>query len=228
MIKTLIDSEIKLLLTALQAPCQTSTMRMKAARNYTIAVLMLDAGLRVSEVAAMRVEDLIFQEQPREFIAVRSEIAKRGKARTVPVSARLKGAIDEMLKTNWLPRYSRPEDYAFWVSNPAEHITTRQIQRVINLHAEKALGRSIHPHVLRHTFASRMMRVTSIRVVQQLLGHNNLSSTQIYTHPSSNDLTEAVKALDDRSKSSCMCSPATASICEVDHCSNRAKNANRS
>ncbi|GAH96402.1 unnamed protein product, partial [marine sediment metagenome] len=59
--------------------------------------------------------------------------------------------------------------------------------------------REIHPHILRHTFATRLMSKTSMRVVQELLGHKNLSSTQIYTHPNNADLQEAIDSLNEKS-----------------------------
>ncbi|GAH69734.1 unnamed protein product, partial [marine sediment metagenome] len=53
-----------------------------------------------------------------------------------------------------------------------------------------------HPHMLRHTFASKLMRVTSMRTVQELLGHSSITSTQIYTHPNEDDKKKAIKGLD--------------------------------
>jgi len=57
------------------------------------------------------------------------------------------------------------------------------------------IKRRIHPHVLRHTFATQLAKVTNIRVVQELLGHSSLESTQIYTHPDMNEAREAVNRL---------------------------------
>ncbi|GAH73030.1 unnamed protein product [marine sediment metagenome] len=58
-----------------------------------------------------------------------------------------------------------------------------------------SLGRPVHPHILRHTFASRLMRTTNARIVQELLGHQHLSTTQIYTHPNQDDLKKAIEQL---------------------------------
>ncbi len=89
------------------------------------------------------------------------------------------------------------DGYAFYPDSPTHHITPRTIQRIIKKASFQAFGREIHPHVLRHTFASRLMRTTNIRIVQQLLGHKSIQSTQIYTHPNHDDLTTAIKSLED-------------------------------
>lgn len=70
-------------------------------------------------------------------------------------------------------------------------VSTRTLQRLVARLGREVLGRSLWPHVLRHTYATRMMRVCELRVVQELLGHRSVKSTQVYTHVSSEDLVEA-------------------------------------
>ncbi|GAH51596.1 unnamed protein product, partial [marine sediment metagenome] len=69
-------------------------------------------------------------------------------------------------------------------------------ERITRNAAMKSLGRPVHPHVLRHTFASRLMRTTNSRVVQELLGHQHMSTTQIYMHPNQEDKKKAIQSLD--------------------------------
>jgi len=169
----------------------------KAIRNHTIALLMLDAGLRVGEVVQMRTFDLYFNTEPVTSITIRAAIAKNNRERTIPVSLRLSEAL-KMHYPNIECVFVKPEtSYVFHCRDGRFPLTTRQVERIIRSAAMKSLGRPIHPHVLRHTFASRLMRKTNIRVVQELLGHKHLTSTQVYTHPNSDDLTKAINSIEN-------------------------------
>jgi integrase/recombinase XerC len=170
----------------------TSKQLRRGVRNYCIALLMLDAGLRVGEVVGLLQSDIIFSEQIVQSLCLRAEITKYKIERTLPLSSRLKSAFEEMRNRIWSNTKPEPAHYAFYLHDPQYPLTTRQVQRMIEKASLKAIGRRIHPHVLRHTFATRLMKVLDIRGVQQLLGHKQLSSTQVYTHPSSDDMKKAV------------------------------------
>lgn len=163
-------------------------------RNYTIALLMLDAGLRVREAAQLLQTDLVLNDEPVKAVYVRAAITKTHSERLVPLSQRCQQTIEAMQHLWWKPFKHYDQMYAFFSRESCNHLSTRQVQRIIAAAAEKAIGRPIRPHVLRHTFASRMMRVTSTPVVQLLLGHKRLSSTQIYMHPNQDDLRKAIDA----------------------------------
>jgi len=168
----------------------------KGIRNYLFGCLMLDAGLRVGEVAALEMSHLYFNGEPVNTLVLTDDITKNHKERTVPVSERLKNALHEYLKVNsWLMEEKR--NYCvFSIAFSGRAISTRQIERIINAAGMKALNRPVHPHMLRHTFASRLMRITDIRTVQDLLGHKHVSSTQIYTHPNEDDKKKAIERID--------------------------------
>lgn len=175
---------------------QKSWSKSKAAhRNYLMMVLMLDAGLRVGEVVQLVYDDLLWQSLPVKSIRVRCEIAKNHNEREIPASIRLCDAIKLCQRHQWPEETRNNGNYAFYTCNPNRHITTRQVQFIFAAASEKVLGFAIHPHMLRHTFATRLMRVTSISVVQQLLGHSNIQTTQIYTHPDADDRIKAINAL---------------------------------
>lgn len=87
-------------------------------------------------------------------------------------------------------------DFVFSSRISRSPISTRQVHRIVNFAFLKAIGKVVHPHMLRHTFATRLMRVTNSRIVQELLGHKKLTSTQIYTHPNSDDLKKAIDKMD--------------------------------
>lgn len=156
---------------------------------------MLDAGLRVGEVVQLKVTAFVFAGSPATALNVPAAIAKGGSERTIPLSDRLQAAIVVMMK--WWNPSDLPtfEAYAFVPRKGGTALTSRQVQRIIFLTGKKAIGRKVHPHELRHTFATRLMRTTNSRVVQQLLGHKQLTSTQIYTHPNGDDLLAAIKTL---------------------------------
>lgn len=191
--RTLTTEESELLLRQLVADTTTYTKRRLAWRNHGLASVMLEAGLRVGEVVQLLVHDLYFAGSPVRTLRVRPEIAKRHRQRFVPVSQRLRQTILNLANFYWTPYQYDNNGLAFPGRSDTDHLTTRQVERIICAAALRAFGRPINPHILRHTFATRLMRVTNARTVQELLGHSNLSSTQIYTHPNEDDKRRAIQ-----------------------------------
>jgi len=195
--KTISGMEAEKLIEQLgKCTCSCSSKR-KAARNKLIGLLMLEAGLRVGELSKLKVSDLIYATHPVTNLVLSKEITKRNRERTVPLSERIQLAIAENYDNFWLGSAHVILWWAFCGAKYSEHITVRQVQRIIENASIIALGKPIHPHILRHTFASRLMRITNIRVVQELLGHESLQTTQIYTHPNHDDLTHAINGLNN-------------------------------
>lgn len=195
--KTLTDTECQQLLEALCTRDGTPKQKRRGIRNYTIALCMLDAGLRVGEVVRLLVSDLWFKDAPVVSILVGPDVAEKSCDRQVPVTNRLSAAIEQAASFYWDNTQLQPDSSQARPCSLAFRLSTRQIERIISSAAIKSLGRSIHPHVLRHTFATRLMRKTNTRIVQQLLGHKRLSSTQIYTHPNQQDLASAIGTLNE-------------------------------
>ncbi len=194
--KTLTADESRLLLEALLIPHGTSRQIRRGIRNHAIALFMLDAGLRVSEVIGLEVSDLFFNGSPVTSLIVRPEIAKNHQERQIPIGSRLSNALKEMDLFFWAPVLQNSSAFAFTARLSLKPLDRRQVHRIIGYASSAAFGRSVNPHVLRHTFASRLMRVTNIRTVQELLGHKNISSTQIYTHPNEQDKHQAIEKMD--------------------------------
>lgn len=190
--KTLDVTEQHQLLDALLCKDAPHKSFRKGIRNYLIGCLMLEAGLRVGEVIALKMSHLYFTGKPVQTLVLSPEITKNKKERTVPVSTRLRQAIEEYYGE--LPWLEEREEHEFAFANWAQTrtITTRQVERIINTAGYKAFGRPVHPHMLRHTFATKLMRVTDMRTIQELLGHSDITSTQIYTHPNADDKKAAV------------------------------------
>ena len=194
-IETLTNEESVKLLEQLLSEDGTFRQRLRGHRNHCMALLMLEAGLRVGEVVALNRDDLILNGVPSHSLVVRREIAKGGHERIVPLRKTITDDIRLMDLNIWYEVNFLSEMPAFTTLKNRKRLTVRQVQRIIESAAMSALGRKIHPHILRHTFATNLMRKTSIRVVQELLGHKRIATTQVYTHPNSVDLREAVESL---------------------------------
>ena len=147
-------------------------------RDKAIFELLYSCGLRVSELASINVEDIDFK---LEEVRV---VGKGNKERLIPVGSYAKGAI-----LDWMPARaeiisSDSDVSALFVSSRGRRISVRTVQARLALWARKlGMGTSVHPHMLRHSFASHLLESSgNLRAVQELLGHSNLSTTQIYTH----------------------------------------------
>ena len=144
---------------------------------------------------------LIFNNAPVTSLLVRPVIAKNHKERSIPITTRLCEALKKMNESHLYGVPTNVPLRAFPSRVTDKSLSRRQVYKIINSAAVAALGRSVNPHVLRHTFASKLMRVTSMRTVQELLGHSNITSTQIYTHPNEQDKHKAIENM-ERSKES--------------------------
>lgn len=196
-IETLTVLECHQLLNILLVREATSSKFRKGVRNYAMALLMLDAGLRVGEVCGLLRIDLLFNGEVVQSLVIRAEIAKYGIERTIPLSSQIQMSITEMSEKIWSQTQENVTGFAFYQKNPHRPLTPRQVQRIIAAAAQQSIGRAVHPHVLRHTFATRLMRRVNASVVQTLLGHAQLSSTQVYCHPDAEDLKNAIDSINE-------------------------------
>lgn len=194
--KTLDVTQQQQLLDALLRKGSPTKTALKGIRNYLMACLMLDAGLRVGEVVKLKLSHLYFNHVPVTTLVLTPSITKNHRERTVPVSDRLKTALQQFYTQHPLLEHLAPCSFAFSNVPPNQPMTTRQVENIINSAAWKCFGRPVNPHMLRHTFASRLLRVTNMRTVQELLGHTCITSTQIYTHPNEDDKKKAIDDLD--------------------------------
>lgn len=158
--------------------------------------LMLDAGLRVGEVVSLAWCDLVWENQPKDALAIPAYAAKGGRARTIPIAAPLRQAIHSAWTLHAKPAGFAPAHYAAAKKPNRKPVTVRTLERAVTS-IGKALGTaSLTPHMLRHTFATRLLRVTNLRTVQMALGHKRITTTEIYTHPNQDDLRKALALLD--------------------------------
>ena len=183
-IKCLSDTQLEQLLSSV-----------KCHWHNAMITIIADTGLRVSELIGLLVSDLWLEGQAVHTLDVRADIAKNHQPRSIPLSLRCIEAINHLEQFHWVRDTDPLLHYAFYGRDWKTPISRRTIHRHCIAYGTTILKCHLHPHMLRHTFATRLMRKTNIRIVQQLLGHSSLSSTQIYTHPTSEDLNTAIDTL---------------------------------
>lgn len=159
-------------------------------RDRAILETLYSTGMRVGELVAMNVGtfDLLGE-------AVRTR-GKGGKERLVPVGRLAVAAVDEYLSRRRRDRRRAVEDRSPLFANRfGTRLTTRSVNRVLKKHiARCGLRGRITPHTLRHTFATHLLnRGADLRSVQELLGHEHLSTTQIYTHVTTERMKEVYR-----------------------------------
>lgn len=167
-----------------------------AFRDYVMIETALLTGLRPAEVVALTVWHIAPYGQVIDELEVTRSIAKGAQPRTLPIHPDLKSDLEAFLL--WKERMRQdvaPSAPLFISRKSTKHLTVRAFQIILKAIAIKALGKSVNPHRLRHTFATRLLKNTNIRTVQQTLGHASLANTEIYTHPTSEEMREAINHL---------------------------------
>ena len=157
----------------------------KGLRDRAILELLYSCGLRVSELCELRIGDLFFGEG---YIRV---TGKGDKQRLVPISAMARERINLYLDY----RKNRFRDEVLFLNNRGCKLTRVMIFTIIKQAAQRAsIDKKISPHTFRHSFATHLLQGgASIRQVQELLGHENIVTTEIYTHLNTDHLRETLQ-----------------------------------
>ena len=168
---------------ALLAAPDTGTLL--GARDRAILETIYSAGLRISELVGLNIEDL---DEFSEALRIRG---KGRKERLVPLGGKAVEAIEEYLRMRGAAFGTHSSGPVF-VNKFGRRITGRSIRRKLDKYLlEAGIDFHISPHVLRHSFATHMLNAgADLRSVQEMLGHENLSTTQIYTHLTTRRLKE--------------------------------------
>ena len=157
-------------------------------RNRAIIEVFFSCGLRVSELTNLKLSDLFL---PQGFIRVNG---KGGKQRLVPISERaiheLELWFDDRRQMKIKPG---EEDYVF-LNRRGHHLTRTMILIMVKRQAEAAgIKKTISPHTLRHSFATALLKGgADLRIIQELLGHADLGTTEIYTHMDDESLRQEI------------------------------------
>jgi len=169
-------------------------------RDSAMLELFYSSGLRLSELAGLNVTDLDFRQA---LVKLRG---KGKKERIVPVGMQALQAIDEYLKETTEVRKKCDDDLfknPLFLNARGKRITARSIARIVDAMTVKSgIGRKISPHALRHTFATHLLNAgADLRSIQELLGHESLSTTQKYTAVNINRMMEVYDKAHPRAKS---------------------------
>ena len=159
----------------------------KGLRDRAILEVLYSCGVRVSELCDLKIGDLFFGEG---YIRI---IGKGDKQRLVPVSGIARDRIQLYLETR---RDERSNEATLFLNNRGGRLTRVMIFTIIKQAALRAgIDKRISPHTFRHSFATHLLEGgANIRQVQELLGHENILTTEIYTHLDSSHLRETLEA----------------------------------
>jgi integrase/recombinase XerC len=145
-------------------------------RDLAIFELIYSSGLRLAELVGINLQDIDLSQQQLMVTG------KGNKNRYLPVGSKAIEAVRKWLKIRG--NFLRDDSQALFLSKLGKRISARNVQSRLNrLSQRQSLGQNLSPHSLRHSFATHLLESSGdLRAVQELLGHANISTTQIYTH----------------------------------------------
>ena len=172
-----------------------NTEKPQGVRDVAMLELLYGSGMRISELIELNLEDVHLT---MGFVRV---FGKGGKERIIPLGRSALHACStyvDSARKQLLADY--PKTDAFFISNRGKRLTRQGCWKLLKEHAERArIINHITPHVLRHSFATHLIENgADLRSVQELLGHSDISTTQIYTHISKTRLSEVYKQFHPR------------------------------
>ena len=145
-------------------------------RDRALVELIYSSGLRLAEAVSLNINDIDWSD------AMLTVTGKGRKTRTLPVGSHALTALKNWLEARTL--YTQNDEQALFTTQRGQRISHRAVQmRLQQLSIQQGMDNPVHPHMLRHSFASHMLESSGdLRLVQELLGHANISTTQVYTH----------------------------------------------
>ncbi len=157
-------------------------------RDIALITLMLNTGLRISEVAALDIDDLIIGDRSG---SLKVRLGKGGKFRTVPLNSDTRKALRDYLNGG-----TKGPVFLSQRGKGTGRLTASGIRQVIDQYSYLAKLPELHPHALRHTFARNLLKTgEGLEMVAEILGHKSLNTTRIYTQPSEQDKANALEKL---------------------------------
>lgn len=165
-----------------------------ALRDKAMFELCYSSGLRLAELTGLQPKDLSFSDGTVRVTG------KGGKTRIVPIGSQAARILREWIRLREV--LAKPGAIALFVSRYGRNISPRSISQRLKIQAARqGISANIHPHVLRHSFASHLLQSSGdLRAVQEMLGHASISTTQIYTHLDFQHLAKVYDAAHPRAK----------------------------
>ncbi len=170
--KTLNEHDVELLLESVE------TQTPLGMRDRAILELLYASGLRLAEVISSRLENMYLEEG---FIRV---TGKGNKTRVIPVGSKARQQVEHYLD-NGRPKLVRPKTSShIFISVRGTQLSSSRVWQIVRERAKRSgLANPVHPHQLRHSFATHLLSGgADLRIIQEMLGHADISTTQIYTH----------------------------------------------
>lgn len=147
-------------------------------RDRAIVELLYASGLRISELASARLENMNFEER------ILRVTGKGNKTRLVPVGRRACDALTFYISTERPKLVKRRSGSEIFLSSRGTKLTTVRLWQIVKARARHSgLEANVYPHLLRHSFATHLLsNGADLRIIQEMLGHADISTTQVYTH----------------------------------------------
>lgn len=172
---------------------QTDLTTFEGVRDLAILEVLYSSGLRVSELCSLSIYDV-----DDVYVKVHG---KGGKERLVPIGKKALQAVDHYL-TVFRDQFDSNQQKALFVNRRGQPMDRIEVWRLVKAYVKKAqINKNISPHSLRHSFATHLLEGgADLRVIQELLGHSNIATTDRYTHVEINRLKEAFEKFHPRKK----------------------------
>lgn len=166
----------------------------EAIRDQAIYELLYSSGLRLGEALGLTISDV--HRIPEELRI----LGKGNKERIVPVGKRARDALSHWMEQR--SEWDRAQTDRLFITKKGQSVSSRTIQRRLDLRAKAAgLDQHVHPHALRHSAATHLLESSGdLRAIQEFLGHQSLTTTQIYTHLDFQHLAEVYDTAHPRAK----------------------------
>lgn len=165
------------------------------ARDHAVIRLFAQTGLRVAEMVGLNVGH-VYHETPFDQVDLPAAICKGRRSRIMPLNPAARQAVQDLVDFLKMRGFQANPDSPLLQDRRHRRLPVREVQRLVQVHRQSAgLPVRATPHTFRHSFASHLATCVSLRVVQQLLGHRFLESTEVYLHTQPTQLAQAVATL---------------------------------